>query len=518
MNSGHSKIIKPAVLCILDGFGIAPPSKANAISLAKMPVFKHLWQRYPHTELQASGRFVGLPSKQAGNSEAGHMNIGGGRVVTQDSTRITASITDGTFFKNPAFLGAIKHVKRNNSQVHLMGLLCNDQSAHADPRHLQALLKFLRERGVKKIFLHLFTDGRDSPPYLAIKLLRRLKSSFKNGEIVASVMGRFYAMDRKKAWDRTEKAYNAMVLGEGYRVDNSEDAILHAYGRQETDEFIPPSVVYYQGRPGGTIKDSDALFFFNLRSDRARQLAKPFVQKDFEKRGGFRRRKTLKNLFFVALADFGPDLDSIITAYPSIDLLGTLPMALKSYRQLYLAEEEKYAHVTYFFNGGYADPVAGEERLKIPSISAAHYDRQPAMSARPITSHLLKALKNQQYDFMAVNFANPDMLGHTGNIPATVKGLEVVDECLGKIYQAVKARGGNLAVTSDHGNCDQMLDLKTGEIITEHSKNPVPFILASDNWRKKRLNRGCLGDIAPTILEILEVKKLPEMRGDSLIK
>lgn len=507
--------VKPTVLCILDGFGIAPSSKGNAISLAKMPVFKHLWTRYPHTELQASGKYVGLPIKQVGNSEAGHMNIGAGRTVEQDSTRISESITDGTFFKNSAFLGAVKHARRNNSQIHLMGMLCNDQSAHADPKHLQALLEFLRGKNVGKIYLHLFTDGRDSPPYLAIKLLRRLKASFRNGEIIASIMGRFYAMDRKKAWDRTEKAYNAMVLGEGYKVENSEDAILHAYGRKESDEFIPPSVVYHNGKPGGLIKNNDALIFFNLRSDRARQMAKPFVQKNFN---GFKRKKVLQNLYFVALADFGPDLDMIMTAYPSIDLLGTLPMALENYHQLYIAETEKYAHVTYFMNGGYADPVAGEDRVRIPSVDVAHYDKKPAMSARPIAAHVLKSLRRTHYEFIAINFANPDMLGHTGNIAAIVKGLEVVDECLGKIYNLLKAKGGNLIVTSDHGNCDEMLNLRTGEIITEHSSNPVPFILASDNWRKKRLNRGYLGNIAPTILEIMDIKKAPEMKTGSLIK
>lgn len=512
--------MKPTILCILDGFGLAPPSKANAVSLAKMPVFNTLWQKYPHTQLQASGKYVGLSLGQSGNSEAGHINIGAGRIAEQDSVRINKSIADGTFFKNPAFLGVIKHVRKNKSNVHLMGLLCNNQSPHADPEHLQALLEFLRSKGLEQIFLHLFTDGRDSPPRVAIKLLKKLKASFKNGEIVATVTGRFYAMDRKKKWDRTKAAYEAMVLGKGYKVNNSEEAILHAYKHNETDEFIPPSVIYYQGKPGGIINNDDALIFFNLRSDRARQISKPFVQQNFESKSGFKRfkrKKILKNLYFMALTDFGPDLDLIMTAYPSIDLMGTLPMILGGRAQLYIAETEKYAHVTYFFNGGYAIPVSGEEWIKIPSVDVPRYDSRPAMSARPITDYLLKALKKSEYEFITVNFANPDMLGHTGNISAAIEGLEVVDECLGKIYEMVKAKNGNLIITSDHGNCDCMLNLKTGEMITEHTKNPVPFILASEEFKKKKLTKGYLGNVAPTILNVMGIKKPRQMKEGSLI-
>ncbi|MBI5621939.1 2,3-bisphosphoglycerate-independent phosphoglycerate mutase [Candidatus Falkowbacteria bacterium] len=513
-----SHTFQPTVLCILDGFGVAKPSKANAVTRAKMPVYTALWKKYPHTVLQASGKYVGLPPRQAGNSEAGHMNIGAGRVVQQDAVRISQSIVDGTFFKNSAFLGAVKHIKRYGSHLHLMGLLCDDQSAHAYPEHLQALLEFYRRHGVDRIFLHLFTDGRDSPPYVAIKLLRKLKRTFKNGEIVATIMGRFYAMDRKKAWARTAAAYNAIVLGQGYRVDNSEDAILHAYGRKESDEFIPPSVVYYQGKAGGIVRDNDALIFFNLRSDRARQLCKPFVQKDFEERGGWRRKKVLENLYFVALTDFGPDLDMVMTAYLSINLIGTLPMALSSRRQLYIAEAEKYAHVTYFINGGYADPVAGEDRIRVPSVAVDHYETRPAMSARQITRAVLTSLKQRRHQFITLNFANPDVLAHSGDMAATIKGLAVVDECLGQIWSAVHQHNGRLIVTADHGNCDAMLDAKTGEIITEHSQAPVPFLLASEDWRRRRLrSRGCLANIAPTILEIMQVKQPRQMKGKSLI-
>lgn len=514
-----NKNFRPTVLCIYDGFGIGLKNKGNAVTQAKLLVFDSLWKKYPHTLLQASGKYVGLPPRQAGNSEAGHMNIGGGRIVEQDSTRVTASIEDGTFFKNPAFLGVIKHLRRNKSNLHLMGLLCNSQSAHADPKHLQALLKMANDHGVKKVFLHLFTDGRDSPPYLSIKLLRRLKNSFQNGEIVATIMGRFYGMDRKKAWTRTEQAYNAMVLGRGYKVDNSEDAILHAYGRRETDEFIPPSVIYYDGRPSGLIDDNDAVIFFNLRSDRARQMTKPFVQTDFEEHGGFKRKKVLQNLYFVALTDFGPDLDLVISAFPSGDLTGSLTMALSGQKQLYIAEEEKYAHVTYFINGGYADPVAGEDRVKIPSVKEAHYDRRPEMSAKKITNYVLADLKKKKHNFICLNFANPDMLAHTGNLRATIKGLEIVDACLGKIYEVIKFYHGNLIMTADHGNCDWMRDEKTGEVVTEHSRNPVPFILASPSLKNKKLKwAGYLGNVAPTILDVMDIKKPTEMTGTSLIK
>ncbi|MFA5358454.1 MAG: 2,3-bisphosphoglycerate-independent phosphoglycerate mutase [Patescibacteria group bacterium] len=507
----------PTVLCVLDGFGIAPKSKANAISLAKMPTYDFLWKKFPHTALQASGKYAGLPTKQAGNSEAGHMNIGAGRVVEQDAVRVSESIADGTFFKNPAFAAAIKHVTRNKSDVHLMGMLSNDQSAHADPNYLNALLELFRLKGCPRVYLHLFTDGRDSPPYLAIKLLQRLRKRFKDGEVMATIMGRFYAMDRKKDWSRTKAAYEAMVLGKGFIVDDPQDAILHAYGKKLTDEFIPPSVVYDKKRPAGTIKDGDAVIFFNLRSDRARQLAKPFVQKDFEVKGGFRREKILNNLYFVALTDFGPDLDSVVTAYPSVDLLGTLPMVVDTRPQLYIAETEKYAHVTYFFNGGYADPVAGEERIRISSVDVSRYDKKPAMSAREITAMVLKSLNKNKHEFITINFANPDMIGHTGNIPATVQCLEVVDKCLEKIYDAIKEKDGNFIITSDHGNCDAMLDLRTGEVLTEHSKNPVPFILGCSKFKKVKIRKGVIGDVAPTILEVMGIKKPVQMKGRSLI-
>ncbi len=514
----------PFVLLILDGWGIAPKSPANAISQAKTPNFTQLWQKYPHTQLQASGKFVGLPSDQVGNSEAGHMNIGAGRLVDQDAVFISREINTGRFFKNPAFEAAYEHTKKNRSNLHIMGMLSNGQSAHSDPDHLLALLTWARLKKIKNVYLHLFTDGRDSPPHSALKAVEALLRVLRNkeikgkrtGEWIATIIGRFYAMDRKKDWRRTEAAYNAMVLAKGISIKSPQAAITQSYNRGETDEFIPPYVIKRSGKPIAKIKDGDAIIFYNLRSDRARQLAKPFVQQNFNElnNGTFKRKKILKNIVFVAMTDFGPDLGQILTAYPSADLLGTLPMVLKSYQQLYIAEKEKYAHITYFINGGYADPVAGEDRIMIPSPNVVSYDQKPEMSVYKITSQVLKELPKHQ--FIAINFANPDMVGHTGNIKACIKAIEHVDICLGKIKAAVLKNKGVLIVTADHGNADKMLDLETGEMYTEHTGNPVPFIVVEPKNTKRKLKRGKLADIAPTILKLMGIKKSKEMKGREL--
>jgi 2,3-bisphosphoglycerate-independent phosphoglycerate mutase len=512
----------PLVLLILDGWGLADKSPANAIEQAKKPNFDDCWQNYPHTKLEASGKAVGLPADQFGNSEAGHMNMGAGRVVDQDAVLISKEINTGRFFKNPAFEAAYEHIQRNKSDLHLMGMLSNGSSAHADPDHLWALLSWARRKKIKNVYLHLFTDGRDSPPHSALKSVEALMRGLKNketkagrtGEWIATIMGRFYAMDRKKDWSRTERAYNAMVLAKGITAKSPQAAITQAYNRGETDEFIPPYVIKRNGKPVAKIKDKDAIIFFNLRSDRARQLAKPFVQEKFcnMNKGCFVPKKTLKGIDFVAMTDFGPDLGPILSAYPSADLAGTLPMVLYGYKQLYIAEKEKYAHVTYFFNGGYADPVAGEDRAVIPSPDVVSYDQKPEMSVYKITSRVLKELAH--YQFICVNFANPDMIGHTGNVKAGIKAVEACDKCLGKIKQAVLAKQGTLIITADHGNADKMLDLETGEMYTEHTNNPVPFIIVDS--RSIKLKKGKLGDIAPTILKLMKIKKAKEMKGKEL--
>ncbi|MBU0707201.1 2,3-bisphosphoglycerate-independent phosphoglycerate mutase [Patescibacteria group bacterium] len=507
---------KPVVLVIMDGWGVAPPHRGNAIQLGKTPVYDKLLDVFPNTMLNASSRSVGLPVGQVGNSEAGHMNIGAGRTVQQDSVTISKSITDGTFFKNPAFHEAIGHVKRNDSTLHLMGLLSGEQSAHSDPDHLLALLTMADEAKVEKIVIHLFTDGRDSPQYSSIGFLKDLNQSLKRFPCVkiASIQGRFYAMDRKKVWDRTESAYDVIVSGRGIKNESPEKAIVTAYNRGESDEFISPTVITNKGKPVCVISENDSIIYFNLRSDRTRQLTKAFVQPDFD---GFKRSKIPKGLRFIAMTDFGPDLPGILTAYPSVDLKGTLPMALKDHKQLYISESEKYAHITYFLNGGYADPVAGEDRILIPSPSVKSYDMKPAMSANQITQVIVNNINSQVYDFYCVNFANADMVGHTGNLNAAISAVEVVDECVGKITKSVLAKKGAVFITADHGNADEMINIKTGEVHTNHTSNPVPFIAVSDKYKNTKIKKsGAINDITPTILAYYKIKNLKEMSNKSL--
>lgn len=517
------KSIKPTLLIILDGWGIAPASKGNAITSAKTPIMDLLWKKYPHTILKAHGKSVGLLPKQDGNSESGHMNLGTGRQIEQDCSIILKSIQDKTFFKNTAFKEAIRHTKKHKSKLHILNLLTTPMSAHSHPDVLLAFLDFLKLQKVNRAHLHLFTDGRDSPKYAAIDLLKKLEKissraergtpSAKHQIRISSIIGRSYAMDRGKRWLNTEAAFNAMVLGEGIELESPEEAILQAYNRGESDEFIQPTVIMKKNnQPQGLISNNDALIFLNFRSDRARQLTKPFVQKYFD---GFNRRKSLKNLCFVALTDFGPDLGDILSAFPSKDVKEALPWVLKNRRQVYIAETEKYAHMTYFFNGGFADPVGGEGRILIPS-SRESYEKVPEMSTPLITEKVLDLLKQGSYYFIALNFANPDMVGHTGNLEAGIKAVECVDKCLAKIVRAVLRRKGTAIITADHGNIEEMINLKTGEIDTEHSTNPVPLIVVRN--KKLRLKQGSLGDVAPTILELMKIEKSGEMKGKSLIR
>jgi 2,3-bisphosphoglycerate-independent phosphoglycerate mutase len=517
----NNKTNGPVVLAILDGWGITKENTGNAFVLAKKPTFDNLFKKYPHAKLAASGVDVGLPAGQPGNSEAGHMNIGAGRIVEQDAVTVSRSINNGTFFKNPAFLQAIKHVNKHKSSIHLMGLLSDVSSPHSDTDHLLSLLSLFQQKTKQPIYLHLFTDGRDSPIFASAKILAHYRHIFDSERVhIATIMGRFYAMDRKKAWDRTKSAYDAMTLGKAeFFAANAEAAVSAAYARGESDEFIKPSVILNGKKPVATIGNNDSVVFFNLRSDRARQLSKVFVQTDFVKKnpGAFKPSKVLNNLVFVALTDFGPDLDSILTAYPGIDLADTLVATLKDKRQLYIAETEKYAHVTYFFNGGYDHAIVGETRINIPSQEVDSYDMAPAMSAPQISKYIVDALKNNQFDFITVNFANLDMVGHTGNLQAAIKAIEAVDSALTDILKAVFDHNGTLIVSADHGNIEEMINLKTGEIDTEHSTNPVPFIVANKNKKYKLKSNGSLSNIAPTILEIMNVDQPLAMTAKSLI-
>ncbi|MCX6744173.1 MAG: 2,3-bisphosphoglycerate-independent phosphoglycerate mutase [Candidatus Parcubacteria bacterium] len=510
----------PIVLVILDGWGIAPAAPSNPISLAKLPNWDFFNRHYPHTELIASGAEVGLPHGQDGNSEAGHMNIGAGRVVKQDAVIVSEMIKNKKFFKSPALLSAIKHAKKFKSNLHVMGLLSNGESAHSDPQHLYSLLKFFKQQKFHRIYLHLFTDGRDSPPHAAARLISKLINNFQNNEIISTIMGRYYAMDRIKKWSRTEMAYDAMVLGHGIKADNPYHAITQAYNRGEIDEFITPTIILNPVKKAKFINNNDSIIFFNLRSDRARQITKTFVQEKFEAEnsGAFKRKKILKNLCFVAMTDFGPDLDDIKTVSHGIVLNNTLPIVLKNYRQLYLAEREKYAHVTYFFNGGYNHPLNGEKWDVLASKGMTNYEHYPQMSIYPLTDIILKNLQKKKDDFITVNFANADMIGHTGNLKAGIKAVQIVDACLGRIYKEILKAKGTLIITADHGNVEEMLNLKTGEMDTEHSNNPVPFIIINNKFKKFKLkSEGKLGDIAPTILTLMGVKQPKEMTGHSLI-
>jgi len=520
MNNFCMKKVKTTALIILDGWGIAPPGPGNAVSLAKTPTMSELWKNFPHTELIAHGKKVGLPGNQEGNSEAGHMNLSSGFIVKQDAVYINDSIEDGTFFKNNAFAEAIRHAKKYKSKVHLMGLLSNGESAHSFPTHLYSLLDLLHQNKVEDVFIHLFTDGRDSGRFASIKLLSKLRMHFHGNEKIVSIMGRFYAMDRVKNWKRTESAYNAMVLGEGLIAESAEAAISIAYNRGETDEFILPTVVSKDHGATSKIDDNDAIIFFNLRSDRARELTKVLTQENFNgKNGGsFKRKKILKNICFVAMTDFGPDLPGVITAFPSRDIENSLPSCLKDKRQIYIAETEKYAHVTYFFNGGYADPIFGEERVRIPSPNIFRYEDKPEMSAPEITKNVESFIRSGVYDFITVNFCNPDMIGHTGNLKAGIKAVNVVDICLKKIIKEIFRNEGVAVVTADHGNIEGMINLKTGEIDTEHSTNPVPFIVAGENFKNKKIKKGILADVAPTTLDIMDLPKPKTMTRRSLFK
>ncbi len=518
MKNIEKKFKGPLALVILDGWGISPYEEGNAVKLGKTPIMNSLFKNYPNTLLEASGESVGLPHNQYGNSEAGHMNLGAGRIADQDVLSISKSIKDGTFFKNLAFNEVIDHVNNNHSKLHLLGLVSGKESAHVEMEHLYALLDLVNKKKVKHIYLHLFTDGRDAPQHKALTYLKELREHFKGNEKIASICGRYYAMDRNKIWERTEATYNLLTEGQGFKANNFEEAVLQAYNRGETDEYIQPTVILENDKAMTKISDKDGIIFFNLRSDRARQLAKVFVQKDFCQLNinCFTCKKRLENIKFCAMTDFGPDLDHILTAYPSPDLENTLPMVMKDFKQLYISEKEKYAHVTYFFNGGYADPVAHEERIIIPSPNVKSYAQVPQMNALKLTKIVTNKLK-KDIDFLVVNYCNPDMIGHTGNLEAGIKAVEICDTMVGKIVKTVLRKNGVALITADHGNVEEMINLKTGEVDTGHSGYKVPFILVSNHLKNVKLNEGILGNVAPTILNIFGIDQPKEMTLNSLI-
>ena len=508
---------KPVMLMILDGFGIAPKSEGNAVALANKPNYDKLVSEYPTTELQASGMAVGLPEGQMGNSEVGHLNIGAGRIVYQELTRITKAIQDGDFFENEALLKAMKNAKENNAALHLMGLL-SDGGVHSHIEHLRGLLEFAKKEGLQKVYVHAFMDGRDVPPSSGKDFIIKTEEMMKEVGVgqIATVSGRYYAMDRDKRWERVEKAYRAMVCGEGETATSASEAVEESYKKGATDEFIIPTVIVKDGQPVGKISEGDSVIFFNFRPDRAREISRCIVDKEFN---GFERVDV--NTFFVCLTEYDVTLPNVQIAFGPQSLSNTLGEYLSKLgkTQLRAAETEKYAHVTFFFNGGVEEPNKGEDRELIPSPKVATYDLQPEMSAPELEAKVMEKINEDKYDFIVVNFANPDMVGHTGVMEAAVKAVETVDNCVGKLVDRIVEIGGSVIITADHGNAELMLDPTTGKVITSHSVNPVPFIVAGKDYvGKELLADGRLSDIAPTILDMMGLEQPEEMTGHSLIK
>jgi 2,3-bisphosphoglycerate-independent phosphoglycerate mutase len=506
----------PILLAVLDGWGFNPKRDGNAIAQASTPNMTSLAKTYPSSTISISGADVGLPDGQMGNSEVGHMHLGAGRVIYQDLTLIHRAIDNGSFFSNPVLLEAARKVKQAHGRLHLMGLL-GDGGVHSHQRHLEALVELGHREKVGTIFLHLFLDGRDTPPTSGEQFLRDLLEKLKGyPEVqVSTLSGRYYAMDRDKRWDRTEKAYRALTEGIGEQAESPLEAIRKSYRKEVTDEFVLPTVIK-SNSSDGLIRAGDGVVFFNFRADRARQLTRAFNEKDFKE---FSRKERLSLSCFVTLTQYDKTFD-LPVAFPPRSLeniLGEIASREKI-PQLRIAETEKYAHVTYFFNGGEERKFPLEERVLIPSTKEVPtYDLKPEMSAREITAALVKEIAKDSYGLIILNYANADMVGHTGNFDATVRACEVIDECIGKIVRAMLERQGRVLVTGDHGNAEQMIDYDTGQIHTAHTSNPVPLILIDEKLKSCRLSSGKAIDVAPTILKLLEIPQPREMTGRSLI-
>jgi len=518
--------LKPIVLVVLDGWGETTEKKGNPLAVAKLPTIKKLDQFYPKIYLQASGISVGIPWGESGNSEIGHQTMGSGRITYQSLPRIALAIESGTFFQNKYILEAMKKAKREKKAFHILGLL-SDGGVHAHIDHIFAVLEMAKEEGLEKVFVHAITDGRDTPPASAEKYIQKLQRKINALEIgeIATLSGRYYAMDRNNNWDRTEKAFRAMVEGDGIIEEDPLEAVQKQFKKKIYDEYLEPVVLCKNGKPVTKIQDGDVVFFVNYREDRARQLTKAFVEKNFDKFS--KKTKRPKNITFVTMTEYEKDLP-VIVAFPSEKIDKTLGEILSENgkKQLRIAETEKYAHVTYFFNGGKEKPSPGEDRILIPSKNTPSYADTPEMSAREITKRLVEEIEKDKYDFILVNYANPDMVGHTGDFDASVKAVEVVDECLEVLIKSVLKKGGCLIITADHGNVEEVINLRTGERDTEHSSNPVPCWFATpynhseepkENENEDKKARGLLCDIAPTILDLFDLPKPSLMTGDSLL-
>ena len=521
---------KPVVLIILDGWGTSQPSRANAISLANTPHFDEWINTYPAMSLQAAGEAVGLSWGEMGNSEVGHLSLGSGKIIYQNLPRITRSISDGTFFKNKAFLKAIRHAKTQKGALHLMGLLSSG-GIHSYHEHLYALLELAKNQKITKVFVHIFLDGRDTEFNSGKRFVSQLTKKLKTIGVgkIATISGRYYAMDRDNNWSRIEKTYSAMVAGESeHAFKDPLRAIESSYKNKIFDEEFVPTVITEENKPVATVSDGDSIIFFNFRADRARQLTKAFVLPGFEK---FTRPKGyLKDLFYVAMTEYEKDIPFEV-AFP-LEVVNS-PLAkvisLAGLRQLHIAETEKYAHVTFFFNGGKEVTFTGEDRVIIPSPRIPSYDQKPEMSSPEVTERVVREINSDQYDFIVVNYANADMVGHTGNLKATVSAIETLDGLMGQVVEVAQAKKGVVLITADHGNAEKLYNLQTGEMVKEHSKSPVPFIVIGEQFKDKisagaagkdlyqMTASGVLADVAPTILKIMGLKKPAEMTGRSLI-
>ena len=507
---------KPTVLMILDGYGLNEKSEGNAVYEAKTPVMDSLMKEYPFVKGLASGMAVGLPNGQMGNSEVGHLNMGAGRIVYQELTRITKEIQDGTFFTNTNLMAAIDNCKIKDSALHIYGLL-SDGGVHSHITHLYGLLELAKRNGLEKVYVHCFLDGRDTPPKSGIDYVRALQSKMRELNIgeIASVHGRYYAMDRDNNYDRVKLSYVVLTKGEGLKAANAEEAVLSSYNRDETDEFVKPTVIVNGGVPVGTINDDDSVIFFNFRPDRAREITHAFCDDDFR---SFKREKKL-DIIYVCFSDYDPLIENKLVAFEKIAVTNTFGewLASNGMKQARIAETEKYAHVTFFFNGGVEEPNEGEDRILVKSPKVATYDLKPEMSAYEVCDNLVKAIKSDKYDVIIINFANPDMVGHTGVEEAAVKAVEAVDECVGRAVEAIKEVDGVMFICADHGNAEQLIDYNDGTPFTAHTTNPVPFLLVNYDDGYTLREGGCLADIVPTLIEVMGKEQPKEMTGKSLL-
>ncbi len=507
---------KPTVLMILDGYGLNDKVQGNAVKEAKTPVMDSLMAEYPFVKGYASGMAVGLPEGQMGNSEVGHLNMGAGRIVYQELTRITKEIQDGDFFKNEALLKAVHNAKEKDTALHLFGLL-SDGGVHSHNTHLYGLLELAKREGLEKVYVHCFLDGRDTPPASGKGYAEELEAKMKEIGVgrAATVMGRYYAMDRDNRWDRVELAYNAMVKGVGICADSLTGAIQSSYDNGKNDEFVEPAVIMEDGKPVAVIKDGDSVIFFNFRPDRAREITRAFCCDDFT---GFEREKRL-DLTYVCFTEYDETIPNKTVAFHKVSITNTFGefLAANGLKQARIAETEKYAHVTFFFNGGVEEPNEGEDRILVKSPKVATYDLKPEMSAYEVCDKLCGAIRGGKYDVIIINFANPDMVGHTGIENAAIKAIEAVDECVGRAVAAIKEVDGQMFICADHGNAKQLIDYETGAPFTAHTTNPVPFILVNADPSYTLREGGCLADIAPTLIELMGLAQPAEMTGKSLL-